>query len=423
METHAPKQPIFTRYQVLMIVLLSLMQFTVVLDFMVLNPLGEILLHDFTTQQFGFVVAAYPFSACISAIVAAGFADKFDRKKMLMLFYTGFILGTYFCALANDYPTLLAARIVTGLFGGVISSIGMAIIVDLFRPETRGRVMGYTQMALALSQILGVPIGWELAIRFNWHFPFWMIAAFGTLLGAAIGYYMQPITGHLGKNTEKNAFRHLSSTVKNPRYRLAFLTTVLIATGGYMLMPFGNAFSQHNMGIAKHDVTLLFMASGLANLIASPLIGRLSDKAGRANVFYAASTVTLIMVIIYTNRGLTPFYLAMLINVVMMVAVFARIIPMQATMTSLPTLQDRGSFMSVNAAVQQLSGGIAAVAASRIVHSTETGYLEHYPVLGYVIAVALTVTMIMMYFLNRQVMAEAAAVKQQPEPGKMAAAS
>lgn len=421
METHAPKQPVFTRYQVLMIVLLSLMQFTVVLDFMVMNPLGEILLHDFTARQFGMVVAAYPFSACISAIATAGFADKFDRKKILMVFYTGFIIGTYFCALANDYPTLLIARIVTGLFGGVISSIGLAIIVDLFRPETRGRVMGYTQMAFAMSQILGIPIGWELAIRFNWHFPFWMIAVFGTILGLLLGYFMQPITGHLGKNTEKNAFKHLAHTVKNQRYRLAFFTTVLIATGGYMLMPFGNAFSQHNMGISKHDITLLFMASGLANLLVSPIIGRLSDKVGRANIFYAASSLTLVMVLIYTNRGITPFYLALIINVLMMVSVFARIIPMQATMTSLPTLQDRGSFMSINAAVQQLSGGIAAVAASRIVHSTETGYLEHYPVLGYVIAVALVITMVMMYFLNRQVVAEAAA--RQPEPGKMAAAS
>ncbi len=282
-------------------------------------------------------------------------------------------------------------------------------------------MMGYTQMAFALSQILGIPIGWELAIRFNWHFPFWMIAGFGTILGLLIGYFMQPITGHLGKNTEKNAFKHLADTVKEPRYRLAFLTTVLIATGGYMLMPFGNAFSQHNMGISKHDITLLFMASGLANLLVSPIIGKLSDKVGRANIFYAASALTLVMVIIYTNRGITPFYLAMIINVTMMVAVFARIIPMQATMTSLPTLQDRGSFMSVNAAIQQLSGGIAAVAASRIVHSTETGYLEHYPVLGYVISVALIITMVMMYFLNRQVTAEAAA--QQPGPGKVAAVS
>src|SRR5688572_29630410 len=154
-------EKIFTRYEVFVIAILTFLQFTVVLDFMVLSPLGAILMPELkiTPAQFGMVVSAYAFSAGISGLLAAGFADKFDRKKMLLFFYVGFIIGTLLCALAPDYKFLMGARIVTGLFGGVISAISFAIITDLFRMEVRGRVMGFVQSAFAASQVLGVPVG------------------------------------------------------------------------------------------------------------------------------------------------------------------------------------------------------------------------------------------------------------------------
>lgn len=415
--TTAPKERIFSRYQVFVIAILALLQFTVILDFMVLNPLSEILMRkwDISASQFGFVVSGYAFSAGISGVLAAGFADKFDRKKMLMVFYTGFIIGTYLCALAPNYHMLLIARIVTGLFGGVISAIGMAIVADLFRPETRGRVMGFIQMAFALSQIVGIPLGWELAIRFEWHAPFWMIGVMGTIMGVLIAMYMKPITGHLSKKTEKNAFRHLWDTLQNRRYTLAFGTMVLMATGGYMLMPFGNAFSIHNMGIHPDDIKILFVAVGIVNLVSAPFIGRFTDKLGRVNVFYAASMLTLVMVVIFTHRGITPLWLAIIINGFMMVGVFGRMIPVQAIMTSMPAMQDRGAFMSINASIQQLAGGLAAVLAGQIIHKTPSGYLEHYDTLGFVIVGALVITTIMIYLLNRQISAEKTGATPQPE--------
>ncbi|MGN7721243.1 MFS transporter [Chitinophaga sp. 22620] len=420
---NAPKERIFTRYQVFVIAILALLQFTVILDFMVLNPLSEILMRkwDISAAQFGLVVSGYAFSAGISGVLAAGFADKFDRKKMLLLFYTGFILGTYLCALAPNYQMLLAARIVTGLFGGVISAIGMAIVADLFMPETRGRVMGFIQMAFALSQIVGIPVGWELAIRFEWHAPFWMIGVLGTLMGILIAVYMRPITEHLTKRTEKNAFKHLWDTLRNRRYFLAFGTMVLMATGGYMLMPFGNAFSIHNMGIHPEQITFLFMAVGLANLVSAPFIGRFTDKLGRVNVFYAASLLTLVMVVILTHRGITPLWLAIIINSIMMIGVFGRMIPVNAIMTSMPSMQDRGAFMSINASIQQLAGGLASVLAGQIIHKTGTGYLEHYDTLGFVIVGALIITTIMITLLNRQISAEKTSAAVTP-PENVAAA-
>ena len=167
---------------------LTIIQFTVILDFMVLSPLGPILMKDLNTgtQQFGLLVSVYAFTAFASGILSAGFADRFDRKKYLLFFYTGFMAATAFCAIANTYETLLIARILTGLFGGVISSISFAIITDLFKVEVRGRVMGYIQMAFAASQILGIPIGLWLAKHYGWHSSFWMIVGFGIPLGLLI---------------------------------------------------------------------------------------------------------------------------------------------------------------------------------------------------------------------------------------------
>ena len=167
----------FTRYQTLVIIVLALTQFTVVLDFMVMSPLGDMLMKsmELTTSQFGFAVSAYAFSAGISGLLTAGFADRFDRKKLLMFFYIGFIAGTFFCGIASTYFMLIVARIITGLFGGVIGSISMAIVADLFPMQQRGRAMGYMQMGFGASQVLGIPISLYIANHWGWQSPFLMI--------------------------------------------------------------------------------------------------------------------------------------------------------------------------------------------------------------------------------------------------------
>lgn len=189
----------FNNYQIFVVALLAILQFSIVLDFMVLSPLGAQLMQelDVTTAQFGWVVSAYAFSAGFSGILAAGFADKFDRKKLLLFFYTGFIVGTFLCGLAPDYHLLLGARIVTGLFGGVIGSISFAIITDLFALEVRGRVMGFVQMAFSVSQIMGIPAGLYLANHWGWHAPFLMITGVSLLVYLSIWMYLKPIDAHL----------------------------------------------------------------------------------------------------------------------------------------------------------------------------------------------------------------------------------
>src|SRR5215203_4239951 len=201
----------FTSYQSLVILLLALTQFTVVLDFMVMSPLGDMLMKtmDLTTSQFGFAVSAYAFSAGISGFLTAGFADRFDRKKLLLFFYTGFIAGTAWCGIAQSFESLLAARIVTGVFGGVIGSVVLAIATDLFPPQMRGRVMGFIQTAFAASQILGIPIGIYLSNRWNWHVPFLALVVLGVIGGLLIAWQMKPVAEHLKTPQEHSAFDHL----------------------------------------------------------------------------------------------------------------------------------------------------------------------------------------------------------------------
>lgn len=392
----------FTPYQKFMVAILAIMQFTVVLDFMVLSPLGALLLEklNINTQQFGLVVSAYAFSAGASGLLAAGFADKFDRKKLLLFFYTGFIIGTFLCGIAPNYEFLLLARIVTGLFGGVISSIGFAIITDLFVMQQRGRVMGFVQMSFAGSQVLGIPVGLYFANKFGWHSPFIIIVGLSILIALIILIKMKPINEHLKTKSDATAFQHLTKIFANTGYLRAFSATVLLATGGFMLMPFASAFSVNNLGLKMEDLPMLYMFTGLFSMAAGPLAGKLSDKTSKIAVFFGGSVLTMIVVSIYCNLGTTPFWIVLLLNILLFAGVLSRVVPAQALMTAVPAPQDRGAFMSVNSSIQQISGGIASAVAGMIVVQTEGKAIENYNILGYVVIVSMIITLILMNNIN-----------------------
>jgi predicted MFS family arabinose efflux permease len=406
-------EKVFTRYDIFIIAILSTLQFTIVLDFMVLSPLGAQLLVELniTTGQFGWVVSSYAFSAGASGLLAAGFADKFDRKKLLLFFYVGFVAGTFLCGIAKDYTSLLIARIVTGIFGGVIGSVSFAIITDLFKFEVRGRVMGFTQMAFAASQVLGLPVGLYLANSWGWHSPFLMIVALSIIIGIAIVVYMKPIDDHLKIKSERNALQHLIKVVSQPLYIKAFAATVLLATGGFMLMPFGSAFSINNLGITMKQLPLLYMVTGIFSMAIGPLAGKLSDKIGKFKMFVIGSIVSMVMVVIYCNLSITPLWMVIVINVILFAGIMARIIPSSALLSAIPHPQDRGAFMGINSSIQQISGGVAAAVAGLIVVQTESSKLEHYPLLGYVVVGAMIITVGMMYRLNQLVIKKEGAEK------------
>src|SRR6188768_1946503 len=400
----------FTSHQKLVILLLAMTQFTVILDFIVMSPLGDMLMKSMslTTAQFGAAVSAYAFAAGISGFLTAGFADRFDRKKLLLFFYAGFIAGTAWCGLATSFESLLLARIVTGLFGGVIGSVVLAIATDLFAPQVRGRVMGFIQTAFAASQVLGIPIGIYLSNRWNWHVPFLALVVLGLIGGLLIAMYMKPVADHLKAPQEHSAFEHLRHTVTEPRYLLSFISVLFLATGGFMLMPFSSAFTVNNLGISLHDLPIIYLVTGVATIFVGPLVGKAADSFGKMRVFYVGTTLTIIMVLVYTHLTASTLVVVTVINVVLFIGIFSRMIPFQALMSQVPALTQRGSFNAINASISQLAGGLASLVAGHIVAQGADGKIHHYDVAGYVVVATSLLACFLMWRIQRGITAHAA---------------
>jgi predicted MFS family arabinose efflux permease len=395
----------FGRYEIFLIALLAFLQFTIILDFMVLSPLSAILLGELkiTTSQFGMVVSVYAWSAGASGLLAAGFADKFDRKKLLLFFYCGFIIGTLLCGIATDYTFLLIARIVTGIFGGVIGSIVFAIAADLFALEVRGRVMGFLQMAFAGAQVLGLPIGLYLANKYGWHSPFLMIVGVCVLILILIIVYLRPVTGHLQIKSERNPVEHLFKTLTVPRYARGFAATVLLATGGFMLMPFGSAYAVNNLNVSVYSLPLLYMITGICSMFFAPMIGKVSDAIGKYTVFCVCSALMIISVVIYCNIPEMAFWVVVLFSVITFVNVSGRMVSSSALMSAVPGPQDRGAFMSINSSISMMAGGIASSIAGMIVYQLPSGNIVNYDLLSYVVAGTTLASMALMYMIHRMV--------------------
>jgi len=392
-------------YQKLVIGLLAFLQFTIILDFMVLSPLGAMIMPalQVSPTQFGFLVSAYAFSAGTAGLFAAGFTDRFDRKKLLLFFYGGFVAGTFLCGIANSYHFLLVARMVTGLFGGVIGSIVFAITTDLFDYRLRGRVMGVVQAAFAASNVLGLPIGLFVANRWNWHAPFFLIVGTSSVVGFIIVLFLRPINAHLSQRADKSPLHHFVHTISTPRYLQGFAATILLATGGFMLLPFSSAFTVHNVGIPIERLPLIYTVTGVFSMIAGPLIGRASDAFGKFTVFALGCAGTIVMVVIYTHLGATPIEIVILVNVLLFIGVSSRMISSSALITAIPSPLDRGSYMAISSSLQQFSGGVAAAVAGMIVAESPSGAIEHFDIVGYVVVVTTLLTWFMMYFINRRI--------------------
>jgi predicted MFS family arabinose efflux permease len=409
MDTPAPSAK-FSGYQKLVVGMLAFLQFAVILDFMLMSPLGALIMPSLaiTPAQFGSVVSAYAFAAGISGLLTAGFADRFDRKRLLLFFYTGFIAGTLWCGLAQSFESLLLARIVTGLFGGVIGSVVLAIATDLFAPQMRGRVMGFIQTAFAASQVLGIPFGIYLSNHWSWQVPFLALAALGLLGGLLIAWRMQPVAEHLKMPQERGVFEHLLHTLTERRHTLSFVSVLFLATGGFMLMPFSSAFTVGNLGISLRDLPAIYLATGIATIFIGPLVGKAADALGKMPVFFFGTAVMIVTVLVYTHLGPSTLLVVTLVNVVLFVGIFSRMIPFQALMSQVPAPTRRGSFNAINASISQLAGGLASIVAGHIVQQGADGRIHHYDVAGYVVVATSLLASVLLWRIQRAVAAPAA---------------
>ena len=408
-------QTTFSSYQKFVIFILVMTQFSIVLDFMIMSPMGDMLMKAFTLKpaQFGAAVSGYAFSAGVSGFLTAGFADRFDRKKLLLFFYAGFILGTFLCSMANSYTMLLVTRVITGMFGGVIGSISVAILTDLFDIDHRGRVMGLVMMGFGASQVLGIPFSLYLANHWGWRAPFVLMAVVAVLIVIVIFVKLEPVTQHLSKQMDRTIFQHLLHTFSDGSYRVGYFSTALLSVGGFMMMPFASAFAIDNLKITQEQLPLLFLVTGSSSLIIMPMVGRLADRINKFTLFAIASLWMMAMVVFYTNLSATPLWLVMILNIIIMMGIQGRMVPSSALTTELPRIQDRGAFMSINSSLQQLAGGVAAACAGMIVGQKDKfSPLEHYNTLGYVMILISLVSVMLLYRVS-------VLVKKKPDEKKV----
>jgi len=251
--------------------------------------------------------------------------------------------------------------------------------------------------------VLGIPAGIYIANLWNWHVTFLAIILAALPVGAIIVFFMKPVTAHLALKQETSPWRHLTATIFVPRYLLAFATTALLVTGGYMLMPFGSVFTVNNLGISLADLPTIYLVSGIFTIFTGPLVGRMSDAFGKFATFIFGCALSIVMVIVYTHLGRVSLLVVILVTVLMFVGIFSRMIPSQALMSAIPEITKRGSFNAVGASVQQLSGGVASVLAGLVVAQGPTGELQHFDLLGYIVVAATLASLVMMYFINKAV--------------------
>lgn len=300
---------------------------------MVLSPLGAPVIPTLkiTPSQFGLIVSAYAFSAGLSGIVTAGFAARFDRKKLLLCFYLGFLTGTLLCGPASSYPLLLLARMLTSLFAGVVGSVSFAIVTDLFALPMRGRVMGVIQTSFAATSVLGIPLALLLSTRWGWNAPFFLIVAVSAAVGGLILAYLRPVDAHLKHHPDRSLLHHLKQSVSNRLYLQGFATTGLLTVGGFMLMPFRSVFMVHNIGLPIEKPPLLYVVMGAFSIVAGPLIGRATDAFGKFKVFAFGCAVTIVMVVIYTRLDFNPLWAVILVTVLLQIGIFrAHVRPAEA---------------------------------------------------------------------------------------------
>jgi len=352
---------------------------------MIMMPLGNYLMPYFkiSPQKFSLLVGAYTLSAAFSGFAAAFFVDRFDRKQVLLIGYGGFLIGTLLCGLAPSYTTLLLARIVAGIFGGLIGAQVLSIISDLFSYEERGKAMGSVMSAFAIASTLGVPFALYIANAFSWHAPFLFVAFAGMALYPFLLKYIPRMTDHFRDRKNEGPFHALQQVVAVPRQRLALLFSMLMFMGHFIIIPFINPYMEFNMGYSKVQTPMIYLVGGVSAFIAANILGRFSDKRGKLPVFTVCTLLSFGMIYLITNLPVLPYAIILSFFSIWFILATGRGVTAQAMISNIVPQQQRGSFMSFNSSVQQLGTSLASFIGGAIVIADGGGRIQRYNWLGY----------------------------------------
>lgn len=400
----------------LLLFILAAVNFTHIMDFMIMMPLGPQLMKllNINPQQFGIAVSAYAITAGISSFISAFFVDRFDRKKVLLFAYIGFVIGTFSCAIAPNYELLVAGRVLAGLFGGMIGAQVLAIVADTFEYERRASAMGILMTAFSLASVAGVPVGLWLAAKFSWHIPFVAIGALGVLVAILIGLYVPPVNKHLIENQPKgNPLRVLTDIWATPNQRKALSLSIVLMMGHFVIIPFIAPSLVGNVGYSESNIFLIYLVGGALTIFTSPQVGKLADRRGKYPVFVVFALLSLIPVWLITNLWPMPLWIVLTISGLFFIVVNGRMIPVQAIVSGVVAPQQRGGFMSINSSMQQLATGVAALIGGAIVQKTAGGRIEHYDWVGY-FSIALILASVWLAGRVQPLEQPAAALAQEP---------
>jgi predicted MFS family arabinose efflux permease len=378
-------------------------QFSHILDFMIMMPLGPILIKAFgiSTHEFGLLVASYSFSAAFSGLLAATFIDRFERKRLLLAIFALFGLATLACGLAPGYVTLLIARGMAGTFGGVMGAMVQTIVGDVIPFARRAKAGGVVSTAFSISTVAGVPLSLWLANHFQWRAPFILIAAL-TALFIVVGARILPeLRYHISDKKRAHPFSAMFEVLRDPNHLRALLFSALLIFSGFTVIPYITVYAVGNVGITQHEIPFIYLTGGMATLVTARLIGHWADLAGKIRIYRLIAVFALLPLYVVTHIGAAPLWLWLICTTAFFILVSGRMIPAMAIITSAAQPRLRGTFMSLNATVQSFAMGLATTLAGFIITQNSAGQIVDYGSVGYV-AIAGNVLAIM--FVVRIVM-------------------
>lgn len=386
-----------TRREWLLLLVLAAVQFTHILDFVIMMPLGPQFKTDLhlSDQRFGFLVSAYAFSAALAGVLAAWFIDRFDRKRSLLGLYAGFTVGTLCCSAAPSYPMLLAARALTGLFGGVAGANILAIIGDVFPGPRRGRAMGAIMSAFSVASIAGVPAGLYLANRMTWRAPFAALGGLAVAVFVLVYFVLPPMRGHLAGGRR---VVNLWGIFVQPMHARAYLLTTALIFSSFLLAPYLASYLVANVGLANSELPYVYLSGGLATLGTMTLFGWMSDRFGKLRMFRCLALLNMAPILLVTNLPAVSLAIVLAIFTLLMVSSSGRMVPAMALITASATPENRGGFLSVNSSVQQAAAGLAAALGGWLLGQGANGEIMGFPQVG---AVACAATLASVWLAGR----------------------
>ena len=378
-------------------------QFSHVLDFMIMMPLGPTLMRELGigTHEFGLLVASYSFSAALSGLLASIFVDRFERKRLLLSMFAMFGLATLACGLAPGYATLMIARGFAGAFGGVMGALVQTIIGDTIPFARRAKASGIVSTAFSFSTVAGVPMSLWLANHFQWRAPFFFIVLLCVVFFVIALNILPVLRHHISAEKRQHPFVEIFAVLRDANHLRAMLFSALIIFSGFTVIPYITVYAVNNIAISQHDIPLIYFAGGAATLITARLIGHWADVRGKLEIYRLIALASMLPLVAITQLQSASLGVWLVCTTLFFILVSGRFIPAMAIINSAAQAKLRGTFMSLNSTVQSLAMGLAATLGGFIVTQQSNGQIAGYQNVGYI---ALAANLLAVWFASRVVM-------------------